>query len=142
QENADSAFYEAVINIHEEDYDSAQYFIDKARQLIDPDLTAMAGESYSRAYPAMVQVQMMSELEEVIQYKLVPERREMIKQKWWNRVLGCQSQVEDWQKILQVRSSVLDPRKDMRSWLKFTKICDLYNRVDLSIRTIVNLLGV
>lgn len=29
---------------------------------------------------------MLSELEEVIQYKLVPERREAIKQMWWDRL--------------------------------------------------------
>lgn len=34
----------------------------------------------------MVQVQMMSELEEVIQYKLIPERRDAIKEKWWDRL--------------------------------------------------------
>ena len=57
--------------------------IDKARDMMDTDLTAMAGESYQRAYGAMVNVQMLSELEEVIQFKLVPERREAIKLMWW-----------------------------------------------------------
>jgi hypothetical protein len=35
---------------------------------------------------AMVNVQMLSELEEVIQYKLVPERQESIRTMWWNRL--------------------------------------------------------
>ena len=60
--------------------------IDKARDMMDTDLTAMAGESYQRAYGAMVNVQMLSELEEVIQFKLVPERREAIKLMWWDRL--------------------------------------------------------
>jgi FKBP12-rapamycin complex-associated protein len=78
--------------------------IDKARDILDTELTAMAGESYSRAYgvsyimfespdssprlllQAMVNVQMLSELEEVIQYKLVPERREAIRRMWWDRL--------------------------------------------------------
>ena len=34
----------------------------------------------------MVNVQMLAELEEVIQFKLVPERREIIKEMWWNRL--------------------------------------------------------
>jgi len=34
----------------------------------------------------MVNVQMLSELEEVIQFKLVPERREVIREMWWNRL--------------------------------------------------------
>lgn len=141
KDSSDSAFYEAVIKIHENDFTKAQFYIDKARQLIDNELTTMAGESYNRAYPAMVQIQLMSELEEVIQYKLVPERREMIKQKWWNRLQGCQKMVEDWQKILQVHSLVLTPLEDMRAWLKFVKLCERSNRLDLSLKTIVQLMG-
>lgn len=34
----------------------------------------------------MVNVQMLSELEEIIQFKLVPERREAIKRTWWKRL--------------------------------------------------------
>ena len=34
----------------------------------------------------MVNVQMLSELEEVIQYKLMPDRRHAIKNMWWDRL--------------------------------------------------------
>ena len=44
---------------------------------------------------AMVNVQMLAELEEVIQYKLVPERRETIKQMWWDRL-----QVRGWASLI------------------------------------------
>ena len=46
----------------------------------------MVGESYQRAYNSMVAVQMLAELEEVIQYKLVPERRLPITHIWWERL--------------------------------------------------------
>lgn len=46
----------------------------------------MAGESYQRAYGAMVSVQMLAELEEVVQYKLVPERQPTIRNMWWDRL--------------------------------------------------------
>jgi FKBP12-rapamycin complex-associated protein len=46
----------------------------------------MAGESYQRAYGAMVSVQMLAELEEVVQYKLIPERRATIRKMWWDRL--------------------------------------------------------
>lgn len=98
----DGAFYRAVLAMHNDHYPLAQQCIDKARDILDTELTAMAGESYSRAYGAMVSVQMLSELEEIIQYKLVPERREVIKQMWWDRLQGCQRVVEDWQRIIQV----------------------------------------
>ncbi|KAK8760973.1 hypothetical protein V5799_027758, partial [Amblyomma americanum] len=90
---------------------------------------------------AMVQVQMLAELEEVIQYKLVPERREAIKQKWWDRLQGCQRIVEDWQRILQLHSLVVKPKDDMRSWLKFSSLCRRNERLAQSHRTLVTLLG-
>ncbi|KPM03125.1 serine/threonine-protein kinase mTOR-like protein [Sarcoptes scabiei] len=138
----ESAFFEAVIKVNQDDFQQAQFYIDKARKLIDGELASMAEESYQRAYPVMVQVQMMSELEEVIQYKLVPERQEMIKQKWWQRLQGCQRQIEDWQKILQIHSLVLSPQEDMKSWLKFAKLCEKNNRNDLSYKIITKLMQV
>lgn len=93
----------------------------------------MAGESYQRAYGAMVQVQMLAELEEVVQYKLVPERRPIIRQIWWERLSGCQRVVEDWQKIIQVRTLVVSPQEDVHTWLKYASLCRKSNRLVRSI---------
>ncbi|PVD35573.1 hypothetical protein C0Q70_02536 [Pomacea canaliculata] len=82
----DGMFYRAVFALHFENYQQAQQCIDKARDIIDTDLTAMASESYNRAYAVLVSAQMLSELEEVIQYKLVPERRQAIRNMWWERL--------------------------------------------------------
>ena len=60
--------------------------ISMARDVLDTELTALVGESYNRAYGAMVQVQLLSELEEVIEYKMHPERRDMIWRAWWDRL--------------------------------------------------------
>jgi len=57
-----------------------------AREILDTELTSAAAESYQRAYGAMVSVQMLSELEEVIQYKLKPEKRQIIHKVWWDRL--------------------------------------------------------
>jgi hypothetical protein len=69
-----------------EQYGQAQTLIDSARDLLDTELTALSGESYQRAYGAMVLVQMLAELEEVIQYKILPERRAPIRKMWWQRL--------------------------------------------------------
>ncbi|XP_014737189.1 PREDICTED: serine/threonine-protein kinase mTOR isoform X3 [Sturnus vulgaris] len=138
----DGAFYRAVLALHQDLFSLAQQCIDKARDLLDAELTAMAGESYSRAYGAMVSCQMLSELEEVIQYKLVPERREIIRQIWWERLQGCQRIVEDWQRILMVRSLVVNPHEDMRTWLKYASLCGKSGRLALAHKTLVLLLGV
>lgn len=68
-----------MLAVHRGQYGPAQLLIDSARDLLDTELTAMAGESYQRAYGAMVAVQMLAELEEVVQYKLIPERRPIIR---------------------------------------------------------------
>uniref|UniRef100_A0AAQ4QZI1 Serine/threonine-protein kinase TOR n=1 Tax=Gasterosteus aculeatus aculeatus TaxID=481459 RepID=A0AAQ4QZI1_GASAC len=138
----DGAFYRAVLALHQDLFSLAQQCIDKARDLLDAELTAMAGESYSRAYGAMVSCQMLSELEEVIQYKLVPERRDIIRETWWERLQGCQRIVEDWQRILMVRSLVISPHEDMRTWLKYASLCGRSGRLALAHKTLVLLLGV
>ncbi|XP_014771975.1 serine/threonine-protein kinase mTOR isoform X1 [Octopus bimaculoides] len=135
-------FYRAVFSVHNENYSQAFQFIDKARDILDTELTAMAGESYARAYGPMVNAQMLSELEEVIQYKLIPERRDVIKQMWWDRLQGCQRVVEDWQKIIQVRSLVISPLEGVKTWLKYASLCRKSGRLALSQKTLEMLMGV
>ena len=36
---------------------------------------------------------------------------------------GCQRNVEDWQKIIQVRSLVVNPQDDLRTYLKYASLC-------------------
>lgn len=141
QDTQDGAFYRGVLAIHKEHFDKAQLFIESARDLLDTELTAMAGESYQRAYGAMVYVQMLSELEEVIQYKLVPERRSTIRAMWWHRLQAGQRIVEDWQRIIQVHTLVLTPQEDMHTWLKYASLCRKSGSVMLSHKTLVMLLG-
>lgn len=123
ENTVESACYQAVLEVHRNNFELAHELIDQARSSIDTDLTAMADEGKNRAYGAMVQVMMLSELEEVIQYKTMDNRRSFIKDKWWKRLQGCQRIVENWQKILTLRSLVITPQEDMRGWLKFASIC-------------------
>lgn len=123
QDSQDGSFYRAILAIHKEQYKVAHDYIYKTREILDTELTAMAGESYQRAYGAMVHVQILSELEEVMQYKLVPERRQTLRAMWWQRLQAGQRLVEDWQKIIQVHSLVLEPHEDVHTWLKYAALC-------------------
>lgn len=123
ENTVESACYQAIIEVQQDNFDASHQLIDQARSFIDTDLTAMANEGKNRAYGAMVQVMMLSELEEVIQYKTMENRRTFIKEKWWKRLQGCQRIVENWQKILTLRSLVMTPQDDMRGWIKFASIC-------------------
>ncbi|KAK0179190.1 hypothetical protein PV327_008004 [Microctonus hyperodae] len=141
KDTQDGAFYRAVLAIHNGDYNTAHQLIDSARDLLDTELTAMAGESYQRAYNAMVEVQKLAELEEVIQFILVPERRPTIQSMWWERLQGGQRIVEDWQKIIQVHTLVVSPQDDMYTWLKYASLCRKNGSLMLCHKTLVMLLG-
>ncbi len=43
--------------------------IERSRELLGSELSALVGESYERAYGDMVRVQQLTELEEVIRYQ-------------------------------------------------------------------------
>lgn len=141
QDSQDGSFYRAILAIHKEQYKKAQEYINTTRDMLDTELTAMAGESYQRAYGAMVQVQMLSELEEVMQYKLVPERRSTLRAMWWQRLQAGQRLVEDWQRIIQVHSLVLQPHEDVHTWLKYAALCRKSGSLMLSHKTLIMLLG-
>ncbi|KAJ0174518.1 hypothetical protein K1T71_009626 [Dendrolimus kikuchii] len=138
----DGAFYRAVLHIHSKQFELSKQFIDQARSLLDSELSAVAGESYQRAYGALVNAQLLAELEEVITYKLISERRESIRQAWWTRLQGGQRLVEDWRRILQVRSLVLTPEEDMATWLKFASLCRKNGAPRQAHKTLVMLLGI
>lgn len=142
EDTQDGSFYRAVLAVHYGDFETAQKLIDETRDLLDTELTSMAGESYERAYGAMVCVQMLTELEEVIQYKLIPERREIIRSMWWKRLQGGQRIVEDWQRIIQVHSLVVNPQEDVHTWLKYASLCRKSGSFKLSHKTLSMLLEV
>lgn len=71
----------------------------------------------------LVAAQLLSEVEEVIQYKLVPERRPVLHEAWHKRLMGCQSVVEDWGRVIQLRRLVLDPRENVKSCLRYAGLC-------------------
>lgn len=141
EDTQDGSFYRAVLAVHHKEFEVAQKLIDETRDLLDTELTSMAGESYERAYGAMVCVQMLAELEEVIQYKLIPERREPLKAMWWKRLQGGQRLVEDWRRIIQVHSLVVKPHDDIHTWLKYASLCRKSGSLQQSHKTLVMLLG-
>ena len=142
RETQDGAFNRAVLAVHKEKWGEAQEYIDLTRDLYDAEVTALSLESYQRAYPAMVTLQMLAELEEVIEFKLMKERQEMIKEMWWQRLQGCHYAVEDWQKIMHVRSLVITPQSDQRTWLKYASLCRNSGRLQLSKKTLGQILGI
>ncbi|RKP06911.1 PIK-related kinase, partial [Thamnocephalis sphaerospora] len=95
-------------------------------------------------YSVVVRVQMLAELEEIIDYKKCndqPERQALIRKTWMKRLKGCQRNVEVWQRILNVRSSVVSPTEDMQMWIKFAGLCRKSGRLAVAERTLAELIG-
>lgn len=139
----EGAFYSAVAAIHSGTADAARTHLDKLRGILDVELVAVFDGSYSRAYPLMVQAQQVSELEEVLLYRTCDDdtRRSQIRAMWNARLYGCLRHVDVWEKILSIRSLVLEPRDEVDVWVNFSSIARENNRLALSKGILTDLLG-
>lgn len=64
-DDADGSLYGAMVAVVRNDFAAASQLIVRARQQLQPALTSLWQESYTRAHDPMVKVQMVAELEEV-----------------------------------------------------------------------------
>lgn len=134
-ESPDKAFFNAILSLHRNNFDDASVHILKARDLLVTEITALVSESYNRAYGVVVRVQMLAELEEIIKYKCLPlgsEKRAVMRKTWNTRLLGCQRNVDIWQRMLKVRALVIKPKQDMDMWIKFANLCRKSGRLNLA----------
>ncbi|OJJ32073.1 hypothetical protein ASPWEDRAFT_161263 [Aspergillus wentii DTO 134E9] len=142
EQSPDRSFFGAILAIHRKQFDEATMYIEKARNGLDTELSALLGESYNRAYNVVVRVQMLAELEEIITYKQNigdPEKQDAMRKTWNKRLLGCQQNVEVWQRMLKVRALVTSPRENLDMWIKFANLCRKSNRMGLAERSLASL---
>jgi serine/threonine-protein kinase mTOR len=140
----DRAFFGAILSIQRNHFEESEKHVAMAREGLNSELTATIGESYNRAYNVVVRIQMLAELEEIISYKQEdnPDKKEALKELWNNRLLGCQANVEVWQRMLKVRALVLRPEENPEIWIKFANLCRKSDRIGLAERSLVSLGGV
>ncbi|QVM09071.1 phosphatidylinositol kinase- protein kinase tor1 [Coccidioides posadasii str. Silveira] len=142
EQSPDRSFFGAILSLHRNQFKKAAEYIEKARNGLDTELSALLGESYNRAYNVVVRVQMLAELEEIITYKQSVgdlEKQEAMRQTWNKRLLGCQQNVEVWQRMLKVRALVISPRENLDMWIKFANLCRKSNRMGLAERSLASL---
>nr|AWV66626.1 serine/threonine-protein kinase mTOR [Brachionus rotundiformis] len=134
----EGSLYRSVIALTDNttDFDykklQANSLIKKTRELLDTDLTSMATQSYERSYPGIIEAQVLTELEEIIQYQSMPNKRDWLVETWWKRLQGCERSMEYWHRLLLVRSIVLPKEKCIRPWLKFSSLCQKNGHLKLS----------
>ncbi|CCK68465.1 phosphatidylinositol kinase-related protein kinase TOR1 KNAG_0B00160 [Huiozyma naganishii CBS 8797] len=139
----DREFFSAVLNLHENNFDDAEKHIFNARDLLVTEISALINESYNRAYNVVVRTQLITELEEIISYKKLPpnsEKRTVLRETWNKRLLGCQKNVDIWQRVLKVRSLVVKPKQDMQIWIKFANLCRKSGKLNLAEKALNSLL--
>ena len=71
-------------------------------------------ESYKRAYPLILELQYLRELEEIIEYKKIEDedKKKHLKELWSYRMEFIAQDVESLQKTLNLRSLVIDISED------------------------------
>jgi FKBP12-rapamycin complex-associated protein len=85
--HGDSDILRAVMKIMSHEFDAARDYISHARNQLNSKIPALVAESYSRAYDALVNLQALEEMEEVIRYKLEQriEKKRSIQNIWTKR---------------------------------------------------------
>jgi hypothetical protein len=63
----------------------------------------------------------------------------MLNSKKINSLQGCQPNIETWQRVLQVRTLVLQPDQDTPMWIKFANLARKSGRMNLAQKTIESL---
>lgn len=132
EKSYDGALYRSIISLNQQEYGKALDFINISRDLLDTDLSSMASQSYERAYQAIINTQVLAELEEIISFKNDSSKHDFIKASWWKRLENCENSVEHWHKLLLVHSIVLPKEKDLKPWLKFASMCRKNKNFDLA----------
>ncbi|CAF1458889.1 unnamed protein product [Adineta ricciae] len=126
----EGAYYRAINDIRKNNYRQAQDSIDLAREFLDGELKTITNESSSRVYSAMVNAQLLSELEEVWEYKTRPERQQSICMMWQKRMEGNQSMIiDDRHRLLLIHSLCLPMIDDLQSWIKLASLCRRSDRL-------------
>ena len=140
----DRSFFGAILALHRNQFREVANFVQKVREGLDTELSALVSESYNRAYTVVVRVQMLAELEELIVYKQSnnnPAKQETMRQTWEKRLLGCQRNVEVWQRMLKVRALVISPKENMPMMIKFSNLCRKSGRMGLAEMHLKMLIG-
>lgn len=148
----DGNFYRAICAVSRQQWSAAQSFIDAAREQADVEMTALAAESYMRAYSAAIRLQQLVELEEImsvrtlecspqVPLRTVQSMRESISLRWNKRFASMGRQPDFMRRVLGVRALLFAPGEQVNSWLLYASVCARTDRVHSNRRAITQLLG-
>jgi hypothetical protein len=114
-------------------------------------MTALAAESYMRAYSAAIRLQQLVELEEIITVRCLEKQvpvvvlqaaRDSIAKRWNKRFESMGRQPDFMRRVLGVRALLFTPLEQANSWLLYTSVCARSGRRQSNRRAIAILLGI
>eukprot|EP01130_Rhizamoeba_saxonica_P008636 TRINITY_DN3490_c2_g1_i1.p1 TRINITY_DN3490_c2_g1~~TRINITY_DN3490_c2_g1_i1.p1 ORF type:complete len:1462 (-),score=255.39 TRINITY_DN3490_c2_g1_i1:71-3847(-) len=136
----DGSFYRIISGVVGNNFESAEIYLKKSRQHCITDLRSIIGESYTRAYKIMVQIQQLAELEEIIEGLKNPDSVPKILSVWNTRLHGIEKSVDTWLQIFAVRSLLVPPHKYTDAWVELSKMSSASFRPGLAMRLLRNIL--
>eukprot|EP01063_Lacrimia_lanifica_P009384 TRINITY_DN1637_c0_g1_i1.p1 TRINITY_DN1637_c0_g1~~TRINITY_DN1637_c0_g1_i1.p1 ORF type:complete len:3223 (+),score=943.34 TRINITY_DN1637_c0_g1_i1:82-9750(+) len=146
-DTVDTQVHRVVLAVQKDHLEEAAELVQSARKLIQPDIAALASESYSRAYPHLVQLQMLSELEEVIDGKqkggvelMAAEEVDRLLGMWRVRLEAIEQRARYMEAFLSIRSMLVPQSLQLDSWLKFVSVARKANKPALALNTLKMLL--
>ena len=116
--------------------------ISRGRVIIGQKILPILNESYSRAYPYVVELQHLSELEEVIEYKRSStneKRKKQIESLWGTRLNHAQKDPNIWSKMLAIRGLAIAKEQRVMDYIRQVSICKEQNRLSQCKSILLNL---
>lgn len=120
------SLYKAIIDIHNEQYASAFYHINKAQSLSYDELQMQLRAGHQVALKSLAKTEFLVELQEAIQYKSQPELRPTILAAWKTRFKRSHADANSWLKRLQIWTLACPPKtfELQACFLDTAKLCE------------------
>ncbi|EPY18889.1 FKBP12-rapamycin complex-associated protein [Strigomonas culicis] len=138
----------ASLCIVKEKYETAMSFVRDGRLMLLNELAAVMHETNGRAYRGLVTAQVLTEVEEVAIAKQLEsklgstEHISVLSRIWDQRIRLMCATVPVWKQILGVRGLLIPPNKDVKTRIRFVKLCRQENAKEIEKFTLDQLLGV
>ena len=159
EEFPEKNMFVAVNLIQKNKLEEARMVLNKTRESMDSKVSGLLLESYGRAYENVLKLQQLFEMEEIIEIKMFKEKiakelkaetqnelqkeyeskKKKLKDIWEDRLNGCERNIDVWQKILAIRSLLLNKNENMDSWLKFSRLALKTGQMQMCRRTLDSL---
>ena len=132
----DYNLFNIIISINQKDYKNANEYIKLAKENIYSKIKSLLLESYARGYELMIKDQMLYQLKEIIKYEKDylndnEYKKKMINQ-WDKRLDIISKDPFIFERILSIRSLVLNMNEDYINYLKLAKIWRKNNQFEQS----------